>query len=132
MKFNGPRGMMSGSRKRLRRNGSTVARESGPPSWKRTMPTRFLVFWFAISGSSGVARSGRPHSKKARVRDDNACPWTTLSRDRSRQWQHTRASLRAGQRIFEAVEFGAEVGGAFGDGEIEHKEYAPTNDVGSE
>src|SRR5260370_14894937 len=73
-----------------------------------------------------------PHPQKARVRDDNACPWTTLSRDRSRQWQHTRASLRAGQRIFEAVEFGAEVGSAFGDCEIEHKEYAPTNDVGGE
>src|SRR5215470_15048738 len=31
---------MSGSRKRLRKNGSTASSESGPPSWKSTTPTR--------------------------------------------------------------------------------------------
>src|SRR6266403_5229558 len=41
-KPSGPRGRMSGSRKRFSRKGSTASRESGPPSWKRTIPTRFF------------------------------------------------------------------------------------------
>src|SRR5215469_14494187 len=39
---NGPSGIMSGSRNRFRRNGSTASSESGPPSWNRTMPIRFF------------------------------------------------------------------------------------------
>src|ERR1044071_3477653 len=35
-------GIMSGSRNRLRRKGSTASSESGPPSWNSTMPTRGL------------------------------------------------------------------------------------------
>src|ERR1700685_1319251 len=31
---------MSGSQKRLKRNGSMASSESGPPSWKRTTPVR--------------------------------------------------------------------------------------------
>ena len=42
-KPNGPMGMMSGSRNKLRRNGSTAASESGPPSWNNTTPTFFLA-----------------------------------------------------------------------------------------
>ena len=38
----GRAGIMSGSRKRLSRNGSTASSESGPPSWNSTMPTRFF------------------------------------------------------------------------------------------
>src|SRR5450432_1604934 len=38
----GPSGIMSGSRKRFSRNGSTASSESGPPSWNNTMPTRFF------------------------------------------------------------------------------------------
>src|SRR4029077_19302426 len=38
----GPRGIMSGSRNRFSRKGSTASSESGPPSWKRTIPTRFF------------------------------------------------------------------------------------------
>src|SRR6266852_5823302 len=34
------------------------------------------------------------------------------------------------ERVFEAVDFGAEVGGAFGDGEVEEKENAPANQIG--
>src|SRR5580765_4108056 len=39
--------MMSGSRNRLRRNGSTASRESGPPSWNSTIPTRFFICFLA-------------------------------------------------------------------------------------
>src|SRR6266704_4258715 len=38
----GPNGIMSGSRNRLSRNGSTASSESGPPSWNNTIPTRFF------------------------------------------------------------------------------------------
>src|SRR5260221_334438 len=34
--------MMSGSRNKFSRNGSTASRESGPPSWDSTIPTRFF------------------------------------------------------------------------------------------
>jgi hypothetical protein len=34
--------MISGSRNRFSRNGSTAASESGPPSWNKTIPTRFF------------------------------------------------------------------------------------------
>src|SRR5450631_2070274 len=38
----GPSGIMSGSRNRFSRNGSTASSESGPPSWNNTIPTRFF------------------------------------------------------------------------------------------
>src|SRR6266699_452793 len=38
----GPSGMMSGSRNKFSRNGSTASSESGPPSWNNTIPTRFF------------------------------------------------------------------------------------------
>src|SRR5260370_30118870 len=39
---NGPRGIISGSRNKFSRNGSTASSESGPPSWNSTIPTRFF------------------------------------------------------------------------------------------
>src|SRR3954464_6302505 len=41
-KPNGPIGIMSGSKNKFSRNGSTACSESGPPSWNSTMPTRFF------------------------------------------------------------------------------------------
>src|SRR6267154_2930309 len=38
----GPSGIMSGSRNKLSRNGSTAGSESGPPNWNNTIPTRFF------------------------------------------------------------------------------------------
>src|SRR4029077_1303431 len=38
----GPNGIMSGSRNKFSRKGSTASSESGPPSWKSTIPTRFF------------------------------------------------------------------------------------------
>src|SRR5580692_1821543 len=41
-KPSGPMGIMSGSRNRFSKNGSTACNESGPPSWNNTIPTRFF------------------------------------------------------------------------------------------
>src|SRR5437588_11545101 len=38
----GPSGIMSGSRNKLRRKGSTASSESGPPNWNNTIPIRFF------------------------------------------------------------------------------------------
>src|SRR6266849_1732179 len=72
----GPSGIMSGSRNKLSRNGSTAASESGPPNWNNTIPTRFFpaklfpsrkrLFqpFHVFAQSRGAARHGHEVNKK--------------------------------------------------------------------
>src|SRR6266581_5565203 len=103
----GPRGIMSGSRKRFRRNGSTASSESGPPSWNRTIPTLFFPAKAICPGSTNFsgARSLRAaHSCAGRQRHSKERKWPSrpdMPRERypgfsldlrlSSQFFHTRA-----------------------------------------
>src|SRR6266852_736476 len=103
----GPSGMMSGSRNRFRRNGSTASSESGPPSWNRTIPTLFFPAKAICPGarnSSGARSLRAGHSCAGRWRHSKERKWPNqpdMPRERypgfsldlrlSSQFFHTRA-----------------------------------------
>src|SRR5437773_6551505 len=97
---NGPSGMMSGSRNRFSRNGSTASSESGPPSWNNTIPTRF---WAAKLFSLGQLRlqpldlfAQRAHALRDRnvVHKKNRPPCEVRREHAIQVFHRTSASLR--------------------------------------
>src|SRR6266702_1555133 len=99
----GPRGIMSGSRKRFRRNGSTASSESGPPSWNRTIPTFFFPAKAICLGSTNFsgARSLRAgHSCAGRQRHSKERKWPSRPDMRRERYPGFSLDLRLSSQFF--------------------------------
>src|SRR5579862_8881925 len=94
-------GIMSGSRNRLRRNGSTASSESGPPNWNSTTPTLFFIFVGAQHCCALLAEVA-----------PSRIPLFLL-----------------GARPLQPLHLRPQIAGPPGDAHEKHKEHAPPNQV---
>src|SRR3984957_3719765 len=98
-KPSGPMGMMSGSRNKFSKNGSTACSESGPPSWNSTIPTRFfpamlLAFLHRLLQPFQIFAQQRSASRHGQVKHKKYCPANNISREHTIQIFHATSASR--------------------------------------
>src|SRR5208283_2028773 len=117
--------------------------EDGAPAEPPVVSQQFTVERYAhdceairAEWAERTASEGRPYkSKKTQdppSQNEDGAPGESKRKERVERPATTSALLSAGQCVFQALDFGAEVVGALGDGDVEEKEDAPADEVGVE